>query len=258
MFLIEKNGTIMKSKRRLIMKKTAVYFFTVVFVLSFFRFSYSSPWDLIKNKLNTATSTKLSDTKVGSGLKEALKVGIENTIKLLGKTDGYFGNQSVKILMPESTKKVEPALRAMGLGPKIDEFVLSMNRAAEKSTPLAADIFATAITEMSFDDARKILQGGGTAATDYFKTKTYDKLLAAFQPAVRASMDDYAVTRKFEEITGKVQAIPFADKVGNVDVNRYVSSKALDGLFLVLGQQENKIRTDPAARVTDLLKEVFK
>jgi hypothetical protein len=240
------------------MKKTIVMLGAAVFVLSIFSFCYSAPWDFIKNKLNTASSTKVSDTSIGPGLKEALKVGIKNTIALLGKTDGYLGNQAVKVLMPESIRKMEPALRAMGVGPKIDEFILSMNRAAEKSAPLAADIFATAITEMSFDDAKKILAGGNTAATDYFKTKTYDNLLATFQPSVRKAMDDYAVTQKFEAIAGKVQTLPFADKLGNMDVNRYVSSKALDGLFLVLGQQESKIRTDPAARVTDLLKQVFK
>lgn len=240
------------------MKKTLVCLGTAVFVASVFQCGYAAPWDFIKNVLNTSSSTKLSDTQIGSGLKEALKVGIENTIKLLGKTDGYLGNQAVKILMPESIRKLDPALRAIGQGPKIDEFILSMNRAAEKSAPLAADIFATAITEMSFDDAKKILQGGNTAATDYFKAKTYDYLLGIFQPSVRKAMDQYAVTQKFEQIAGKVQTLPFADKVGGLDVNKYVSSKALDGLFLVLGQQENKIRTDPAARVTDLLKQVFK
>lgn len=241
------------------MKKKIICFFTAIFVLSIFRLSYSSPWDFIKSKLSGVTSTSLSDTTIGSGLKEALRVGIENAIKLLGKTDGYLLNQAVKILMPETIKKLEPGLRAIGLGPKIDEFVLSMNRAAETTAPFAADIFASAITEMSIDDARKILQGGNTAATDYLKTKSYDKLLGIFQPLVRKAMDDYAVTSKFEEIMGKVQTLPFADKLGGgVDVNRYVSSKALDGLFLVLGQQENKIRTDPASRITDLLKQVFK
>jgi hypothetical protein len=244
--------------RKIFFHILGVIFTVLVFFISSSREAGPAPLDWLKGKLNTATSTKLSDTQIGSGLKEALKVGIQNTITLLGKTDGYLANQAVKILMPESIKKFEPALRATGQGPKIDEFILSMNRAAEKSAPLAADIFATAITEMSFEDAKKILQGGNTAATDYFKTKTYDKLLEMFQPSVRKSMNDYAVTRKFDAIAGRIQAIPFADKVVNMDVNRYVSSKALDGLFLVLGQQENKIRTDPAARVTDLLKQVFK
>ena len=244
--------------RKIFFHILGIIFTVMVFFISSSHEARPAPLDWLKGKINIATSTKLSDTQIGSGLKEALKVGIQNTITLLGKTDGYLANQAVKILMPESIKKFEPALRAMGQGPKIDEFILSMNRAAEKSAPLAADIFATAITEMSFEDAKKILQGGNTAATDYFKTKTYDKLLEMFQPSVRRAMNDYAVTQKFEAIAGRIQAIPFADKVGNMDVNRYVSSKALDGLFLVLGQQENKIRTDPAARVTDLLKQVFK
>jgi len=247
-----------RRKEGVYMKKMMVSVVAVISVLSIVRCSYSSPWDLIKNKLNIGSSPKLSDTKIGAGLKEALKVGIENTIKLLGKNDGYLGNQAVKVLMPDSIRKFEPALRAMGLGAKLDEFVLSMNRAAEKSAPLAADIFATAITEMSFDDAQKIFQGGNTAATDYFRNKTYDKLLGVFQPAARKAMDDYEVTRKFEEIMEKVSTMPFADKLGTPDVSRYVSAKALDGLFFVLGQQENKIRTEPAARVTDLLKDVFK
>jgi hypothetical protein len=239
--------------KRMIM--CVVAFISIVF---YSNNSYALTWDFLKSTLSSATATKLSDTKVGSGLKEALKVGIENTLKLLGKPDGYLGSQSVKILLPENIRRLEPALRSMGLGPKIDEFVLSMNRAAEKAAPLSSDIFASAITDMSIDDSQKILKGSNTAATDYLKTKSYDKLLGTFQPAIRKAMDDYAVTKKYEEIVSKAQTFPFVSKLGNLDMSRYVSSKALDGLFLILGQQETNIRTDPAARVTDLLKEVFK
>ena len=221
--------------------------------------SYSAPLDWLKGKLQPASATKLSDTTVGSGLKEALKVGMENTIKLLGQKDGYFGNQAVKILLPEIIQKAEPVLRNIGLGPKIDEFTLSMNRAAEKAAPVAADSFSSAIAEISFNDAQKILQGGNTAATEYLKTKTSAKLLEQFQPVVRKTMDEYAVTSKFEEIMGKAQTLPLVGQYANtMDIGTYVSSKALDGLFKILGQQEAKIRTDPAARVTDLLKQVFK
>jgi len=241
------------------MKKTVTCIFAASFVLSVFSCGYSASLDWLKDKLKVASSTKLSDTRIGSGLKEALKVGIVNTIKLLGQKDGYFGSQFVKIPLPESIKKIEPALRNLGLGPKIDECTLSINRAAEKAAPLAADIFSSAIAEMSFDDAKKLLQGGGSAATDYFKTKTYNKLQQAFYPAVRKSMDEYEATKKLEEIIGKIQTLPLVSNLaGTIDINKYVSSKALDGLFLVLGQQEAKIRTDPKARVTDLLKEVFK
>ena len=233
-----------------------------IFVFSIVCNAQSGAMDWLKSQVDTATSTttstKLSDTQVGSGLKEALKVGIENTIKLLGKTDGYLGNQAVKILLPQGIKNAEGLLRKAGLGPKIDECVLSMNRAAEKAAPLAADIFATAITQMSIDDANQVLNGGNTAATEYLKTKTYSKLLETFRPSVRKAMDDYAVTKKYQELADKTQTLPFVNKLATkIDITQYVSSKALDGLFSVLGQQEAEIRTNPAARVTDLLKQVF-
>ncbi len=241
--------------------KIAVSAGIVLAIICLAPFSYgadSSPWDWVKSKLGTATSTSLGDTQVGAGLKEALKVGIENTIKLLGKQDGYLANEGVKILLPQTIKNMEGTLRKMGLGPQIDEFVLSMNRAAEKSAPLAADVFASAIADMTIDDAQKILKGKDTAATDYLKEKTSAKLLDAFQPSVSQAMDDYAVTKKYEEILGKVKTLPFANKLsGGLDLDKYVSSKALDGLFKVLGEQEAKIRTDPAARTTELLKQVF-
>lgn len=241
------------------MKKKIIGLCAIIFVLSVCHKGYSAPMDWLKGALNKATSTKLSDTKIGSGLKEALNIGIENTIKLLGKNNGYFVNQAVKILLPEGIRKIEPALRSIGLGPKLDEFTLSMNRAAEKAAPLAAGIFSSAITGMSFDDVQKIFKGGNTAATEYLKANTSEKLLAQFQPVVRKAMDEYGVTRKFEEILGKAQTLPLVAKyTKGLDINNYVSSKALNGLFKVLGQQEEKIRTDPAARVTSLLKDVFK
>lgn len=240
------------------MRKYIPVVILIVVMLLFVSRGYGAPLDWLKDTLKPASSAKLSDTQIGSGLKEALKVGIENTIKLLGRQDGYFSNQAVKIMLPEGIRKIEPLLRGIGLGPKLEEFTLSMNRAAEKAAPVAADIFSTAITDISFDDAQKILQGGNTAATEYLKNKTYPKLLERFQPVVRTAMEEYAVTGKFEEILGKAQTVPMANKLSGIDLTRYVSSKALDGLFRVLGQQEVQIRSNPAARVTDLLKEVFK
>jgi hypothetical protein len=198
----------------------------------------------------------LSDAKIGSGLKEALKVGTENTVNLTGKTDGYFLNQAIKILMPEKLQTLEKGLRMVGYGPQVDEFVLSMNRAAEHAAPHAKQIFWDAIGEMTFEDARKILSGNDTAATQYFKGKTTDKLTAVFQPVVEKSMNEVGVTRQYNELVGRYQAIPFV-KSESFDINHYVVTKALDGLFHVLGEEERKIRTNPAARVTDLLKEVF-
>ncbi|HSB06744.1 MAG TPA: DUF4197 domain-containing protein [Thermodesulfobacteriota bacterium] len=198
----------------------------------------------------------LSDAKIGSGLKEALKVGTENTVNLTGKNDGYFLNQAIKILMPGKLQSFEKGLRMVGYGPQVDEFVLSMNRAAEQAAPYAKQIFWDAIGEMTFEDARKILSGNETAATQYFRGKTTGKLTTAFQPVVERSMNEVGVTRQYNELVGRYQSIPFV-KSETFDINRYVVTKALDGLFHVLGEEERKIRTNPAARVTDLLKEVF-
>lgn len=214
--------------------------------------------DWLQGKLAAVSSIKLSDTEIGSGLKEALRVGIQNTVKLLGRQDGYLGNPEVKILLPQSIQKMDAALRKLGFGQQVDEFTVSMNRAAEKAAPLAADIFAAAITDISFDDAKKILDGNNTAATDYLKKATYAKLKDAFKPAVVDSMNQYAVTQKYQEISGKIKTLPLLGNLAaTVDINDYVCSKALDGVFTVLGKQEADIRANPSARATDLLKKVF-
>jgi hypothetical protein len=241
------------------MKRTTICFLTGIYVLSLCWCAQAGLLDGLSAKLKSASTTSLSDTQIGAGLKEALSVGIKNTIALLGKQDGYLGNPAVKILLPAGIQKADPLLRKAGFGPKLDEFVLSMNRAAEKATPLAADIFASALTDMSFADAEKILKGGNTAATDYFKATTSKKLLQAFQPTMHTAMDNYAVTKNYEDIMGKLKTIPLAGTLaGKIDIEHYVASKALDGLFTTLGQQEAKIRTDPQARVTTLLQDVFK
>lgn len=198
----------------------------------------------------------LSDSTIISGLKEALQIGTDNAVNLTGKMDGYFLNQVIKILMPEKLKTFEKGLRAVGYGPKVDEFVLSMNRAAEKAAPAAKDIFWGAIKEITFDDARKILSGNETAATQYFKGKTTDKLTSAFKPVVSKSMNEVGVTRQYKELVGHYESIPFVKKE-SFDLDQYVVTKALDGLFHMVGEEEKKIRKNPAARTTDLLKEVF-
>lgn len=201
--------------------------------------------------------TGLSDAKIGAGLKEALQVATEKTVSLTGKTDGYFTNQAIKILMPERLRTFESGLRAVGYGPQIDELVLGMNRAAERAAPQAKQIFFDAIGGVTFDDARKILDGGDTAATQYFKTKTTPQLTAAFRPVVEQSMSQVGVSRQYKDLVSRFDAIPFA-KSQTFDLDGYVVDKGLNGLFVVLGEQEKQIRTNPSARVTDLLKEVFK
>jgi len=218
--------------------------------------SASAQVEQLEKAMGLGSKTELGDTKIASGLKEALKVGAENAVKLTGKTDGYYRNEDIKILLPKNVRTLEKGLRAMGGGEKIDEFELSMNRAAESAAPEAKTIFADAILKMSIDDARKILNGGDTAATDYFKSKTTEELTTAFRPIVEKSMEKFTVTQQWDALVGQFQSIPFA-KSPSLDINKYVVGKALDGLFFMLGQEEKKIRTDPAARVTTLLKQVF-
>jgi len=194
---------------------------------------------------------------VASGLKEALSVGTKNAVGLLSKKDGYFGNEAVKILLPENIRRAGDALRMAGYQKEVDAFVLSMNRAAEKAAPKAADIFAGAIQAMSIDDAQKILNGGNTAATEYFKSKTSSQLFDAFKPDISQSMNEVGVTKAYKAMTDRYTAMmPFA-KMDSLDLDTYVTNKSLDGLFHMVGQEEAKIRTNPAARTTELLKKVF-
>ena len=196
------------------------------------------------------------DVKVGAALKQALQVGTENAVKLTGRTDGYFSNKAIKILMPERLRTVEKGLRTAGYGAEVDKLVLSMNRAAERAAPEAKKIFWDAIGKMTIDDAQRILNGTPTAATDYFKDKTSASLTLAFRPIVDRAMDEVGTARQYNELFGQAKAIPFL-KTENYDLDRYVVGKALDGLFRVVGDEERKIRSDPAARVTSLMKEVF-
>jgi hypothetical protein len=231
---------------------------SVVLCISIFLSTIASYAQLeeLEKRAGLGSASGLTDSKVASGLKDALRVGAENSVKLTGKTDGYFKNEAIKILMPSNLRPLEKGLRAIGFGPKIDAFVLSMNRSAEASAPAAKKIFTDAILEMSFDDARKILSGGDTAATDYFKRKTTDRLTSAFRPYVEKTMSENGVMKQYKGLTEQYQSIPFA-KSESFDVNKYVVEKALDGLFYELADQERQIRKNPAARTTSLLKEVF-
>ena len=196
------------------------------------------------------------DATSASGIKEALAVGTENAVKNLSRANGYFGNQAVKILLPPSMQKVGNMARAVGFQKQVDEFVLSMNQAAEAAAPVAAQYFSDAIREMTLDDARAILTGGNTAATDFFRSKTRDKLYAAFKPTVSQKVGEVGTTRAYQELVGQVQTLPMMGKQ-SLDLDDYVTNKALDGLFYMVGEEEKKIRTNPAARTTELLKSVF-
>jgi hypothetical protein len=208
------------------------------------------------NRLVLAGQEGLTEPKIASGLKEALQVGATNAAKLTGRPDGYFKNEAIKILLPKNLRLLEKGLRAVGYGPKLDALILSMNRAAESAAPGARKIFEDAILSMRFDDARKILSGGDTAATDYFKEKTTGRLTAAFRPVVEKAMEQNSVAEQYQQALGQAQTIPFM-KTQNLDITDYVVSQALSGLFYTLVQEEQNIRKNPAAQTTSLLKQVF-
>jgi len=219
----------------------------------------SAQLDSILKEMDTLTrpgAATPGGVKVGAALKQALQVGTENAVRLTGKTDGYFTNKAIKILMPERLRTVERGLRTAGYGPEVDKLVLSMNRAAERAAPTAKKFFWDAIGEMTIDDAQRILNGTPTAATDYFKGKTSPSLRIAFRPIVEKAMNEVGTVRQYNELLGQAKAIPFL-KTEDYELDRYVVGKALDGLYYVVGEEERKIRSDPSARMTDLLKEVF-
>ena len=218
--------------------------------------SNAGMFDSLLKGADSSPSKGPDDNTVASGLKEALSIGTENAVKRGSQTDGYFGNKAIKILMPEKIQKVADVMKKVGYQKEVDDFVLSMNRAAEKAAPMAASFFGDAIKQMTFDDARKILNGGDTAATEFFKSKTSEKIYTAFKPVVSTSMNDVGATRSYKTMMGKYESIPFMDKQ-SLDLDHYVTNKALDGLFIMVGEEEMKIRKDPAARATDLLKTVF-
>jgi hypothetical protein len=212
--------------------------------------------DELEKRAGLGDVSGLSESKVASGLKEALRVGTTKAVQITGKPDGYFGNEAIKILMPNDLRPLERGLRAVGFGPKIDEFILSMNRSAEAAAPAAKQIFVDAVVAMSFDDAKKILSGSNTAATEYFKEKTTGHLTEVFEPVVKKVMAENGTARQYSALADQYKEIPFA-KSQSLDIDHYVVTKALDGLFYELAEQEKEIRKNPAARTTSLLKEVF-
>ncbi len=196
------------------------------------------------------------DKTTGAGIKEALAVGTERAVKSLSGVNGYFGNQVVKILMPDSFQKVANVASKVGFQKQVDAFVLSMNRAAEAAAPLAAKHFADAIRDMSLQDVRGIMTGGNTAATEFFSKKMRGNLYAAFKPIVSKKVGEVGATRAYKDMIGRYESVPFVKKQ-SLDLDDYVTNKSLDGLFLTVGEEEKKIRTNPVARTTELLKTVF-
>ncbi len=199
----------------------------------------------------------LSEGDIIRGLKQALEIGTQNGINTLSREDGFYGNTLLRIPFPPEVKIVEDKLRAIGLNKMVDDFIMTMNRGAEKAVKKASPIFIEAIKSMTFSDARNILNGPGNAATEYFRTKTSAQLVSAFKPDVKQTLDQVQVTAYWKDLTTAYNKIPFTFDV-ETDLPQYVTEKAVEGLFTKIEEEEKLIREDPAARVTDLLKKVFK
>ncbi len=201
--------------------------------------------------------SSLSSSEIARGLREALTVGAQNASGQLSATDGFFGNAVLKILLPPEAQKVERTLRSIGFGSLVDKTVLSMNRAAEDAAGKAVPIFVDAITSMSIQDGIAILRGGKGAATSYLRSKTALALTNAFRPVIDNSLGKTGATSLWGDVFNTYNRLPVTRTKVNPDLAGYVTERALTGLFLKISEEENKIRTDPAARVTSILKDVF-
>ena len=198
----------------------------------------------------------LSTTDINAGLKEALTRGAETAVTQLGQEDGFFGNPALKIPLPPSLQKAEKAMRMLGMGKQADELVLSMNRAAEAAVPEAKTLLVDAVKDMTLEDAKGILTGGKTSATDFFRKKTEDKLTERFGPIVKATTDKVGLAQQYNQYAGMAAQFNLIDKK-QASVEQYVTQQALDRLYTVIGENEAAIRTNPLQAGSDLLKKVF-
>ena len=200
-------------------------------------------------------SSALSDADIGAGLKEALANGTKTAVNQLGRSDGFWSDARFRIPLPGPLEKADAMLRGFGAGPKLDELHLSMNRAAEKAVPVAADVFSEAVKKLSLSDVRGILGGPPDAATQYFKRTTSDTLMAKFKPIVAGITAKAGLAQQYKSVLGS--AGPLASSLGAPDLDSFVAEKALNGLFLRVADEEKNIRENPAARGSELLKKVF-
>ncbi len=209
--------------------------------------------------VNTAygngTTGELSNADIVSGLKQALTIGTQNGTNQLSNVDGFFKNAAIKILLPEEAKKAENTLRNLGMGNLVDKAILSMNRAAEDASKGAGTIFINSIKQMTITDAVNILKGGDFAATNYFKAKTTDELTQSFKPVIDKALKNVNATKHWGDAMSVYNQ--FTTNKVNTDLSTYVTEKAMDGIFYQLGLEEQKIRKDPVARTTEILKKVF-
>lgn len=203
-----------------------------------------------------ALGAALSSDDIVAGLKEALRVGTEKVVGQLGQKDGYLTDQAIRIPLPDSLTGVHKTLEKVGFGSLTADLETRLNRAAEKAAPEAKEVFWNSISEMTLDDAKKILDGGDTAATDYFRTRMSGPLTRRFTPIVDASLSEVGAVEAYDQMISQYKSLPFLPDV-KADLTAHAVTKALDGLFYYIASEEAAIRADPAARTTDILKKVF-
>jgi hypothetical protein len=206
---------------------------------------------IIKPKTN-----ELDEKTIVAGLKEALEIGTQNAVRVVSQKNGYLANGKIRIPLPDDLNDFAEKLRKIGFGKDVDRFIDDMNHAAEKAATGAADIFVDAVKRMTLQDAINILHGADDAATHFFETQTRKKLYDMFFPVIKDSMDSIGVTKLYKKLLDAYNAIPFIRKK-SYDLDKYITNKGLDGLFYMLSEEEKKIRHNPAARVTELLRRVF-
>ncbi|RYF94541.1 MAG: DUF4197 domain-containing protein [Chitinophagaceae bacterium] len=207
--------------------------------------------------LSKITGGGVTEDEAGMGIKEALSQGVTNAVLNLNKTDGFFGNQLYKVLLPPDAQKIESTLRGAGMGAQVDKAILAINRGAEDAVAFAKPIFVDAIKQMTLTDALNLVRGGNDAATQYFKQKTSEKLIAAFTPSVQSSLEKVDATKYYGDIVNTYNKFPTTFKKVNPDLTSFVVGKTVDALFDQVAKEEANIRSNPAARASDILKKVF-
>jgi len=207
--------------------------------------------------LKLPAGTGITDAEAAQGIREALKQGVDKGISFLNKTDGFFGNEAYKLFLPPDAKKIESALRTIGLGNMVDKAILQINRGAEDAVGYAKPIFVDAIKEMTISDAINIVRGPSDAATNYFRQKTTEKLIVAFTPVVKNSLDKVSATKYYADVVNSYNSLPTTFNKINPDLPSYVVGKAVDALFDRIAKEEANIRQNPVARTTEILKKVF-
>ena len=225
----------------------------ILLLLTISSFALSS-CDLL-SKLPTGTT--VTEAEAGEGIKEALGQGLVKAVLQLNKEDGFFKDAFYKILLPPDAKKIENTLRDLGMGKMVDKAILQINRAAEDAAGQAKPIFVDAIKNISISDAIGLVKNGDTSATHFFRVKTTEKLVAAFQPVIKASLDKLEATKYYGDIVNTYNNFPTTLKKLNPDLNAFVTNRATEALFDLVAKEELNIRQNLAARTTELLRKVF-